>query len=65
MQQREATKQVIYERFNEAAALLPRKVTSLADELRSGLIASMRPRHYCRGKYGAERGHGLGNPGLQ
>ena len=41
--------------FNEAAALLPRKMTQAEGMALQGDIASMRPRHYCRGRSGIWR----------
>ena len=37
-------------RFNEAAALLPRKAMPHPDEISNDPLASMRPRHCCRGR---------------
>ena len=37
-------------RFNEAAALLPRKRQGTRTEVLASRRASMRPRHYCRGR---------------
>ena len=42
---------IIY-RFNEAAALLPREATAHQAGVELAAGASMRPRHYCRGRPG-------------
>ena len=44
---------VAYPRFNEAAALLPRRSAVAAVHQLIADVASMRPRHYCRGDQSA------------
>jgi hypothetical protein len=41
--------------FNEAAALLPRKMHAGEVTPLAAIVASMRPRHYCRGRFHAMR----------
>ncbi|VUX46617.1 hypothetical protein DF3PA_250025 [Candidatus Defluviicoccus seviourii] len=41
---------IVHSRFNEAAALLPREGGVVLDTGLLPSMASMRPRHYCRGR---------------